>query len=163
MRTLLPRFRPAVVLLALGLVPGALAQSLQVFHADGTSMTLTMAQITAAPHVTVNVKDHDTPAQFEGVPMSAVLGLAGVQLGSRLRGTRLTEALLVEAADGYKVVFALAEVDPDFATREVLLALKRDGKPLDAKEGPWRIVAPGDKRPARWVRQVTALRVLAVK
>jgi hypothetical protein len=71
--------------------------------------------------------------------------------------------LLVEAADGYRVVFALAEIDPAFATREIILADKRDGKALDAKEGPLRIVAPGDKRPARWVRQVVTLRLIAPK
>jgi len=122
-----------------------------------------MAQITALPHVTVKVNEHRTPAQFEGASLPAVLNLAGVPLGSSLRGPRLTEALMVEAADSYKVVFALAEVDPDFATREILLAYQRDGKPLDAKEGPLRIVAPGDKRPACWVRQITTLRVVAVK
>jgi hypothetical protein len=75
----------------------------------------------------------------------------------------MTEVLLVEAADGYRVAFALAEVDPAFSERDIILADKRDGKPLDAKEGPLRIVAPGDKRPARWVRQVTALRLIAVR
>jgi hypothetical protein len=75
----------------------------------------------------------------------------------------MTEVLVVEAADGYKTVFALAEVDPAFAVREIILADKRDGKALDTKEGPLRIVAPGDKRAARWVRQVTALRIIAVK
>jgi hypothetical protein len=74
----------------------------------------------------------------------------------------MAEALLVEAADGYKVIFALAEIDPAFATREIVLADKRNGKPLDAKEGPPRVVAPGDKRPARWVRQVTSLRIVTV-
>ena len=92
-----------------------------------------------------------------------LLTTAGVQLGDKLRGQRLTEVLLVEAADGYKVAFALAEVDPAFATREIILADKQDGKPLEAKEGPLRIVAPGDKRAARWVRQVTVLRIVAVK
>jgi hypothetical protein len=151
------------VMCVLTLVPSLAAQSLQVVRADGTSTTLTMAQIAGLLHITVEVKDHDMPARFEGVPLSAVLNLAGVELGHSLRGARMTEALLVEAADGYKVVFALAEIDPDFATREILLADKRDGKPLDAKEGPLRIVAPGDKRPARWVRQVTALKIVAVK
>jgi hypothetical protein len=75
----------------------------------------------------------------------------------------MTEVLLVEAADGYKVVYALAEIDPAFASREIILADKRDGKPLDAKEGPFRIVAPGDKRPARWARQITTLRVTVAK
>ena len=75
----------------------------------------------------------------------------------------MTEVLVVDAADGYKAVFALAEVDAAFAVREIILADKRDGKPLDSKEGPFRIIAPGDKRGARWVRQVTALRITDVK
>jgi hypothetical protein len=75
----------------------------------------------------------------------------------------MAEAILVEAADGYKVVFAVAEFDPAFAAREIILADKRDGKTLDAEEGPFRIVAPGDKRPARWIRQATTLKVIAVK
>jgi hypothetical protein len=75
----------------------------------------------------------------------------------------MSEVLLVSAADGYKVAFALAEVDPAFAAREIMLADKREGKPLDAKQGPFRVVAPGDKRPARWIRQVTELRIVAVK
>jgi hypothetical protein len=61
------------------------------------------------------------------------------------------------------VVFALAEVDPAFAVRDIIIADKRDGKALDAKEGPLRIVAPGDKRAARWIRQVTALRLITIR
>jgi hypothetical protein len=155
--------RVAIVALVLAVAPLLWAQSLQVTRADGTSTTLTAAQLSALPHVTIATKDHDTPAQFEGVPVSAVLALAGVQLSNTMRGPRLAEALLVSAADNYQVVFALAEFDPDFSSREIMLADKRDGKPLDAKEGPWRIVAPGDKRPARWVRQVTAFKIVAVK
>jgi hypothetical protein len=37
--------------------------------------------------------------------------------------------------------------DTDFTSHEILLADKGDGKPLVAKEGPWRIVVPRDKRP----------------
>jgi hypothetical protein len=145
-------------------VAGSSAQTLQIITTDGQSTTLTAVQIAGLPHVTVNVKDHDVSAQFEGVPLATLLSNVGVQLGDKLRGPRLTEVLMVEASDGYKVVFALAEIDQAFATREIiLLADKRDGKPLDAKEGPLRIVAPDDKRPARWVRQVIVLRVAAVK
>jgi hypothetical protein len=144
-------------------VSGLTAQTLQVINADGHAVTLTAAQIANAPHITVNASDHSIAVQFEGVPLSALLSLAGIQLGDAMRGHRMTEALLVEAADGYKVVFALAESDPAFATREIIVADKRDGKPLDAKEDPLRIVAPGDKRPARWVRQVTTLRIVPVK
>jgi hypothetical protein len=142
---------------------GLWAQSIRVIDAEGHSTSVTMAQLANSPHVAVKVQDHDTQAQFEGVPLGTVLSSAGVQLGDKLRGPRMTEALLVEAADGYKVVFALAEADSAFATREIIVADKRDGKPLDAKEGPLRIVVPGDKRAARWVRQVTTLRIVTVK
>jgi hypothetical protein len=141
---------------------GAAAQTLQITRADGTSATLTGAQIVALSHVSVSVKDHDTPAQYDGVPLAEVLKVAGIETG-KMKGPQMAQALLIEASDGYKVVFALAEVDSDFATREILLADKRDGKPLDDKQGPFRIVAPGDKRPARWIRQVTAIKVIAVK
>jgi hypothetical protein len=67
--------------------------------------------------------------------------------------------VLVEAADGYRAVFALPELDAGFTDRKIYLATMRDGKPLSEKEGPFRIVVPDDKRPARWVRQVTALRI----
>jgi hypothetical protein len=156
-------FACTVACFLLFLIPEALAQTLQITDADGHATTVTAAQIANLPHVTLDVRDHDKPAQFEGVPLAALLSVAGIRLGEALRGPRLSEALLVEAADGYKVVFALAEVDPAFATREIILADKRDGKLLDAGEGPFRIVAPGDKRPARWVRQVIALKVSTAK
>jgi hypothetical protein len=150
-------------LCALALSAAAAAQTLTITTADGHTTTLSSAQIAAAAHVTITTDDRGTAAKFDGVPLATVLTMAGVQLGDSLRGPRLTEILLATAADGYKVAFALAELDPAFAAREVILADKRDGKPLDAKEGPFRIVAPGDKRPARWIRQVTELKVVAVK
>jgi len=151
-----------VVVLVLAVAPALDAQSLEVTRADGTSTALTAAQIGALPHVTINTKDHDTPAQFDGVPLAEILKLAGVETG-KMKGPQMTEALLLEAADDYKVVFALAELDPDFSQRQIILADKRDGKPLDDKQGPWRIVAPGDKRPARWIRQVIACKIVVVK
>jgi hypothetical protein len=139
------------------------AQTLQIVDSEGHATTLSPIQISNLPHVMVKVLDHDAPAQFEGASLASLLSTAGVQLGDKLRGPRMTEVLLVEAADSYRVVFALAEVDPAFSERAIILADKRDGKPLDAKEGPLRIIAPGDKRPARWVRQVIALRLIAVR
>jgi hypothetical protein len=156
-------FACTVACCLLFLIPEAPAQTLQITDADGHASTVTAAQIANLPHVTLDVRDHDKPAQFEGVPLAALLSMAGIRLGEVLRGPRMSEALLVEAADGYKVVFALAEIDPAFATREIILADKRDGKLLDAGEGPFRIVAPGDKRPARWVRQVIAFKVSTAK
>ncbi|MGA9511441.1 MAG: hypothetical protein WBV55_22660 [Candidatus Sulfotelmatobacter sp.] len=71
--------------------------------------------------------------------------------------------MLVEAADGYRVVIALPEIDPAFSDKQFILAFSKDGKLLNDKKGPYRIDIPEEKRPARWIRQVTALRVVDVK
>jgi DMSO/TMAO reductase YedYZ molybdopterin-dependent catalytic subunit len=76
-----------------------------------------------------------------------------------MRGPNLGYYAVIEAADGYSALFSLAEFDDDFAERSILLATSRDGKPLDAKDGPLRLIVPQDARPARWVRQVRSIRV----
>jgi hypothetical protein len=123
------------------LIPGLSAQTLLIIDKEGRPSTLTAEQIGDLPHVTVSVQDHNVPAHFDGVSLATVLSGAGIQLADKLRGPRLTRSA-VGGGDGYKVVFALAEVDPAFATREIILANKRDGKPLDTKEYPLRIVSP---------------------
>jgi len=88
---------------------------------------------------------------------------AGVTFDNSMHNKRLTSYLEADAADGYRVIFALPELDPGFTDRTILLADRADGHPLDNKEGPLRIVVPGEKRMARWVRQVTALKVVQVQ
>jgi len=159
------RSYPIALLLAFlaGCAARATAQSLTVTNTDGHATTISAAQLASATRVSVSVDDHGTAARFEGVSLATVLTMAGVQLGDSLRGPRMAEVLLVSASDGYKVAFALAEADPAFATREIILADKRDGKVLDTREGPFRVIAPGDKRPARWIRQVTEIKIIPLK
>jgi DMSO/TMAO reductase YedYZ molybdopterin-dependent catalytic subunit len=124
-------------------------------------LQLTPADLVKLSRHTERVKDHDgVDASFSGVALVEILRLAGVALGEQLRGKALTTYLLVKAADGYQVVFALPELDSGFTDRVIFLADQRDGKPLSAKEGPLRIIVPGEKRHARWVRQVTDLTVV---
>src|ERR1700751_1857345 len=146
-----------------GVTLRARAQSLTVTNTDGHATTISAAQLASAGHVSISVDEHGSPAKFEGVPLSTVLTMAGVQLGDSLRGPRMADVLVVGASDGYKVAFALAEADPAFATREVILADKRHGNALDPREGPFRIVAQGDKRPARWIRQVTEMKIVTLR
>jgi DMSO/TMAO reductase YedYZ molybdopterin-dependent catalytic subunit len=97
--------------------------------------------------------------EYEGVQVSHLLKLVGVKLGDDLRRPVLARYALVEAADGYREVFSLTELDEEVTERVVLLADRRDGQALDAKEGPLRFVIPDEKRHVRWVRQVTAINV----
>jgi Oxidoreductase molybdopterin binding domain len=96
---------------------------------------------------------------FEGVALVELLQQAGVPLGKDLRGDRMVTCVVVGAADGHRVVFALPEIDPAFSDRLILLADRRDQQPLAPREGPLRLIVPGEKRQARWVRQVTSVTV----
>ena len=119
-------------------------------------LKLTAADLGKLPRRSVRAKDHDgKESEFEGSPLIEVLKLAGVKFGEGLRGKNLSLYLVVEASDGYRAVYALPELDPAYTDKVIMLVDKRDGKALDAKEGPLRIIAPDEKMRARWVRQVT--------
>lgn len=112
------------------------------------------------PHTTVTAKDHDEKEhQYSGVPVSELLKQAGVTMGGQLRGKNLRKYVIVKAADDYEAVFALPELDPEFASRSILLVDRVDGEPLSKDVGPYRLVVPGEKKMARWVRQVNMLEV----
>ncbi len=138
--------------------PAALAISLSVSGEVEKPLKLTAADLAKLPHRSVRAKGHDgKEAEFEGVLLVEILKLAGVKFGEELRGKNLALYLVAEAADGYRAVYALPELDPAFTDKLILLAEKRDGKALDSKEGPLRIVVSDEKRQGRWVRQVTSL------
>ncbi len=143
------------------LIPAALCQppSLLVDGGNGKTVTLTAADLSGLVQHKIDATEHGTAASFDGVLLSDILAKVDMPSGEKMRGKLMSLYLLVEAADGYRVVFALPELDAAFTDRKVYLATRRDGKALTDKEGPFRIVVPDDKRPARWVRQVTALRI----
>src|SRR5262245_23183794 len=118
-------------------------------------LKLTAADLGKLPRRSVRAKDHDgKKSEYEGSPLIEVLKLAGVKFGEGLRGKNLALYLVVEASDGYRAVYALPELDPAYTEKVVMLVDNRDGKALDAKEGPLRLVVPDEKMHARWVRQV---------
>jgi len=114
-------------------------RTLVVQGINGTSATLSVSDLSKLPQQTVKATDHGTPAKFHS--------------------TAASYHLLVEAKDGYRAVFAWAELDSTFMDKAVYVVTEWDGKPLSDKDGPFQLVVPGEKRGARWVRQVTALRI----
>ena len=154
-----------LVLLASLTVGGASLQGQQVTiqTGPGKQTVLTRAEIEALPQAKVTTGSGDSAITYDAVTVKALLERAGAAFGESLRGKRMASCLLVEAADGYRVVIALPEIDPAFTDKQVLLAFLRNGKPMDDKDGPYRIVIPDEKRMARWVKQVTALKVVDVQ
>ncbi len=134
--------------------------TLSVSGPVGQSIVLSDADLAAMPRETANVVDEKgNHVAFQGVPIIEILRRAGTTAGKDLLRKQVALYVLVSASDGYHAVFALAELDPAFADQHILLVDRRDGKPLSSAEGPFRIVAPGEKRHARWVHNVTSLAV----
>jgi DMSO/TMAO reductase YedYZ molybdopterin-dependent catalytic subunit len=123
-------------------------------------LSLNAADFAKLPHQTVRAKGHDgVESQYQGVALIEILARAGVPVGKELRGKAMGLFVVVEASDGYRAVYALAELDSEFTDRVILLADRRDDKLLPAQAGPLQVVVPGEKKHARWVRQVIRLKV----
>jgi DMSO/TMAO reductase YedYZ molybdopterin-dependent catalytic subunit len=135
---------------------------LKVSGAVSTPLTLTVADLKAMPRKTLTVLNpHEKKSEkYEGVALEEILRKAGVPQGDALRGASMATYVLAEAADGYRVVFSLAELDSGIVDSEVIVADTMDGAPLGDKLGPFRLVAPHEKRPARWVRMLKSLSVV---
>lgn len=122
-------------------------------------------ELTGLPRETATLLDEKTNRRvpYEGVTVEAILQKAGLPVGKELRGKALAIYLLAEAKDGYQVVFSLGELDPSLSGARVIVADRREGKPLSDYEGPLRLIVDGDKRPARSVRMLQKLEVVRLR
>lgn len=136
--------------------PGAL-----VLYGDVEApITLTRDALVALPQVDVEGTPHGGElSSYTGPTLQSVLAHANVPQGRALRGGEMLRYVVAEAVDGYRALFALAELDSLFRTPVPVLALARNGSPLEADAAPFQIVVPGEQRHARWVRQVACLRI----
>ena len=139
------------------------ADRLRVSVPGGTPLDLGAAEVAALPHTELRAVDsHGKGGLFGGVELVELLHRAGAASGDALRGSHLRDVVRVESADGYVVAFTLAELDPATGARRVLVADTLDGKALGPEQGPWRLVVPDDKRPARWARQVKSVTLVVL-
>lgn len=140
-------------------------------------VALLLAQAPAAP--TAEVLPFD-PAQLEGFEKVEVrttedgktVTYTGVALASLLEkhskgsatmpGLRtLSDAvLLVRGLDGYQAAVSAAAVAMDPKGARYLLAVARDGKPLDPGQGPVRLLVPDDPKHVRWVKDVRTIKLV---
>jgi len=142
-------------------MPTLPAGPLKIIFGDKTA-EWTPAALAALPHKTVTVFDEHTNAnqRYSGVPLMELLIRLGVP--DKPHGKDLRLYLVAEGADGYKAVYSVAEVNPAAHEATVIVADALDGKALQTA-GPLELIASGDKHPARWVRNLAAVRVLAVE
>jgi len=144
--------------------PPAAPAPLRITGAVSTPLELKAEDFAKLPHQTVSVHSEDgTTVEYAGVPLRDLLERAGAPGGKTLRGKALASYVLAKARDGYQVVFGLAEFDPAFANEQILVADKRDGKPLFGYQGPFRLVCPNDKAGARSVRMLESIEVVSLQ
>jgi len=142
--------------------PTAPAAELRVGGAVSTPLTLTAADLKSMPRKSLAVVNPHSQKKetYEGVPLEEILRKAGVPNGEHLRGAAMATYVMAEATDGYRVVFSLAELDSGILDSGIIVADTLDGAPLSEKEGQFKIVAPHEKRPARWVRMLKSVTVV---
>lgn len=157
MRISVLAFHALAAALAVGISSAQPAVAVRGLSASAANLTL--ADLAKMPRQTVTLTDQDKPVTYEGVLLMDVLAKVSLPLGEAFHKTGASYYLQVDAADGYKAVIAWAELDPSFTDRKIYLMTRRDGKPLDATEGPFRLLVPEEKRGARGVHQVTALTI----
>lgn len=92
-------------------------------------------------------------ATYTGALLWSVLEHTEMLGGNRRASLRRT--IMVTGRDGYTAALALAEIDPEFEGKQVVLAYRRDGKPIDGNA--LRLVVPGDRHGGRSVRDVVRI------
>ena len=144
--------------------PTVPSTQLKIKGLDGESITLSPGEFAALPHKTVSVFNahSKTKETYSGVPLVALLAKVGVPLGEQVKGKLFLTGIIAEGTDNYDVLYALAEVDPSIHAGDVIVADSVDEHKL-GKDGAFKMVSTEEKRPARWVRNLTSITVIEVK
>jgi hypothetical protein len=125
--------------------------------------SLERSDIARLPHKTVKVTVFGgKPPLYSGVPLKELLEHVGAVFGGARQQANLGSIVVIEPVNGPSVLFAMAEFDSALTGKRILLADSKDGKPLAAPEGPFRIIAADEKEPARWAKQVWAIYIVQV-
>ena len=135
---------------------GELALTGQVAHPQ--QFTLDKLKALASQQVQVSFQSErgEQKMSFTGVPLWALLGEAG-GLADTEKGAALHHTLKVTAKDGYWVVISTGEIAPDLGGKPAMIAYQRNDEAPGASG--FRLVMPGDKHGARYVRDVVTIDV----
>jgi hypothetical protein len=90
----------------------------------------------------------------EGVLLAQLIGPTALATQNK-KDDLLSFAVLAVGADGYRAAVSYGEISPDFANKDVLVAVTEDGKPLSRP----RLVVPGDVKGGRYVSDLVELYV----
>jgi hypothetical protein len=127
---------------------------------DGKATTLSFAELQAMPQKTVSVHNEHTKTDetYSGVPLGDVLAKYGFSVGQATHRKMLRSYLVAEGTDKYWVLYSMTEIESSEHDANVIVATSMNGKPL-GEDGQLKLVDSADKKPQRWVRNLTAITV----
>ncbi len=138
----------------------AQSDTLKVVNAENKTIIFTNPDLQRLPQKILKIDGEDgVPHSYSGVDIQLLLNKAGVSFGKDVRKQTLDSYMYIKAADGYSVIYALAEIDTAFSNNQIILALMKDGNILPQNYKPYQIIATGEKKHARMVRMVTEIDV----
>jgi len=112
---------------------------------------------------------HGKAHKVFGVRLDRLLGARGFAPGKvgkdvpkaqKRAGYR--KVALVSAADGYQALLSCAEIAEEMGPTVAMLVWQIDGAPLDAQEGPLRLVVLTDQEPSRSIYGVRRIELVDV-
>jgi hypothetical protein len=139
--------------------PAPLSTSLTL-TIDGTATKLSIAELQAMPQTTVTVHNEHTKLDetYSGVPLADLLAKYGLPADQAHHHTTLHSYIVAAGTDKYWVVYSVAEVEPTAHNAQVIVATSIGSKPL-GEDGQLKLIDSADKKPQRWVRNLTAITV----
>jgi len=131
---------------------------------DGKSTTLSIAELQSLPQKTVTVHNAHTKMEesYTGVALSDLLAKYGAALDKAGQKRILHSYVKVEGTDHYSVLYSAAEIENAIHNGDVIVATSLGGKGL-GDDGEIKLVATGDKKPMRWVRNLTKITLVTVE
>jgi ABC-type molybdate transport system substrate-binding protein len=127
---------------------------------SGQTREISHADIQKLEPFKVSAKAHGKSHEWQGTKLLTLLESADIKFEKPSGGgASVRQYLILEGDDGYKVVFAMGELDPIMTTSPPMVAWLQDGKPLSADEAPLRLIVAGEPRGARQVRKISRITV----
>jgi hypothetical protein len=131
---------------------------------DGKPVSFTLAELQAMPQRTLKVFNAHTKMDesYSGVGVSDLLAKYGVTTEGGGAKRVYRSYVKAEGTDHYWVIYSASELEPSLHATDAIVALSADGKPL-GEDGAFKLVTGSEKKPARWVRNLTALTLVTVE
>jgi hypothetical protein len=131
---------------------------------DGKSSTVTLTELATMPQKTLTIHNEHTKTDetYTGVVLGDLLTKSGFAVGQSTHRKMLRSYITAEGTDKYWVLYSVTEIEGSEHTADVIVATSMNGKPL-GDDGQLKLIDSADKKPQRWVRNLTAITLVTVE